>query len=88
MAPLIEQLVQEFEGQIELVKVDADQAENEAKLTEYDVRSIPTLIMTDENGKALSRLVGQKSLAELKSWVQACLAWEWEPHDLRYAEDV
>lgn len=86
MAPLIEQLAQEFEGQIELVKVDADKPDNEEKLTEYDVRSIPTLVMTDENGKLLSRLVGQKSLAELRTWVQTCLVRE--PHDLRYVDEV
>lgn len=77
MAPVIEKLAQEFEDQIDLIKVDADKPENEELLNKHDVRSIPTLIMVGEGTVVeweLGRKIGQQSEAELRSWIQEILA--------------
>lgn len=54
------------EGLIPILKVDSDESSNLAN--EYNIFSIPTLIMF-ENGKELKRNVGYMSYDELKKWV-------------------
>lgn len=51
---------------IPILKVDIDESSSIA--TEYNIFSIPTLIMF-ENGKELKRNVGYLSYEELKKWV-------------------
>ena len=51
---------------IPILKVDTDESNSLA--TEYNIFSIPTLIMF-ENGKELKRNVGYLSYEELKKWV-------------------
>jgi thiol-disulfide isomerase/thioredoxin len=70
MAPVIEKVTQELG--INLVKVDADDSENEHLLEHYDIRSIPTFILVEENGdqeKTLGKMIGQKSELELRNWL-------------------
>ncbi len=60
-APIAEEL--ERTTDVKLIKIDVDEVPD---LTfEYDVSSIPTLVLF-ENGKQLARLVGLTSLDELK----------------------
>lgn len=47
-----------------LVYVDID--ENPEARTQYEVRSVPTVILVDENGKELERLVGSQPLSKLQ----------------------
>jgi thioredoxin-like negative regulator of GroEL len=69
MAPILDRLAQEFEGELELVKVDADIAANEELLNTYDVRSIPTLVLL--NGDVvISKMVGVASYPALRSWLE------------------
>lgn len=35
----------------------------------YAIRGVPTLVMVDEAGVEVSRLVGSKTEAEIKNWV-------------------
>jgi thioredoxin-like negative regulator of GroEL len=77
MAPVIDKLVQEFEDQIDLVKVNADLDTNEDLLAEYDVRSIPTLVLL--KGKQIVwAAVGQKSEAELRNLIEQGIAMSTE----------
>ena len=52
--PILEEFVEETG--IELEKIDID--DNQTRAGEYDVRSIPTLIMIDENGEEVDRFIG------------------------------
>lgn len=47
-----------------LVYVDID--ENPEARTQYEVRSVPTVILVDEDGKELERLVGSQPLSKLQ----------------------
>lgn len=67
MAPIIKKVSQE-RGLL-LMKVDADKQENESVLEEFDVRSIPTLILVDRNKKVLGTLVGAVSERDLNNWI-------------------
>lgn len=55
LAPTLDALSREYEGEIEIVKVDVD-AEPDLK-TRFDVRALPTLILL-QNGETKERLMG------------------------------
>ncbi len=55
------------EEQIEILKIDIDQAENLSNT--YKIYSVPTLIIFD-NGKEVKRTSGFMSLEELEEWVK------------------
>ncbi len=62
MAPVIEELAKELEGKAKVGKINVD--ENSDIAVEYNVMSIPTLIVF-KNGKEEKRLVGLRDKEEL-----------------------
>ena len=62
MAPVIEELAKELEGKVKVGKINVD--ENPDIAVEYNVMSIPTLIVF-KNGKEEKRLVGVRDKEEL-----------------------
>ena len=62
MAPVIEELAKELEGKDKVGKINVD--ENPDIAVEYNVMSIPTLIVF-KNGKEEKRLVGLRNKEEL-----------------------
>ena len=63
VAPVIEELAQEYEGRVSFGKVDVDQ--NPKIASQYGVMSIPTLILF-KDGKPVSNIVGFRPKAQLK----------------------
>lgn len=70
VAPLIEELAQEYEDRITFVKVDVDQ--NAKIASQYRIMSIPTLILF-KDGKPLFNIVGFRPKAELKQSLDVAL---------------
>jgi thioredoxin-like negative regulator of GroEL len=70
MAPIIDKVVREFDN-LELVKVDADKAENEQLLRDYDIRSIPTLVLLNDDGEIVSAINGTHSEEQLREWIKS-----------------
>lgn len=62
MAPVIEELATELDGKAKVGKINVD--ENSDIAVEYNVMSIPTLIIF-KNGKEEKRLVGLRNKEEL-----------------------
>ena len=62
MAPVIEELATELDGKAKVGKINVD--ENSEIAVEYNVMSIPTLIIF-KNGKEEKRLVGLRDKEEL-----------------------
>lgn len=62
MAPIVEELATELEGKVKVGKLNVD--ENSDIAIEYNVMSIPTLIVF-KNGKEEKRLVGVRDKEEL-----------------------
>lgn len=62
MSPVIEELAKELEGKAKVGKINVD--ENSDIAVEYNVMSIPTLIVF-KNGKEEKRLVGLRDKEEL-----------------------
>jgi thioredoxin 1 len=55
IAPILEEIAEDYEGQIKIAKVDVD--ENNQIAMKLGVQSIPTLILF-KNGQAVERVVG------------------------------
>ena len=64
IAPLVDEIATEYQDKLQVVKLDVDQ--NTQTALQYNVMSIPTL-MIFKNGEAVERIVGLKSKAELLS---------------------
>lgn len=62
MAPIVEELATELDGKAKVGKINVD--ENSDIAVEYNVMSIPTLIVF-KNGKEEKRLVGVRDKEEL-----------------------
>ena len=63
VAPLVEELAEEYEGRISFGKVDVDQ--NPKIASQFGVMSIPTLILF-KGGKPISNIVGFRPKEQLK----------------------
>jgi thioredoxin 1 len=55
VAPIVDEVAEQFDGQIKVVKVNTD--ENPSIASEYGIRSIPTLMIFKE-GQRVDMLVG------------------------------
>jgi thioredoxin 1 len=71
MEPAIEEVAKEFEGKIEVAKVNVD--ENPDLAQSLDVMSIPTM-MVFKDGKPVNRLIGLSTKERLTGAVTAALA--------------
>jgi len=70
MAPVLEQLAAEQDGQLKVAKLDVD--ENPQTAWQFGVQSIPTLILF-RGGEPLARLVGFLPKAHLAKQLQEAL---------------
>ncbi len=71
IAPIVEELANEYAGKVAFAKVDVDQAPNISR--QYHVSSIPTLLFF-KNGEMIDRQVGALPKHALKARVDALLA--------------
>lgn len=62
IAPMLEELADEFNGKVTIAKMDVDA--NQQTPTQFAIRSIPTLILF-KNGEAVETLVGSRPKAEM-----------------------
>lgn len=67
IAPLIDEMFQEFNGKISIYTVDIDQEPSLA--SQFGVMSIPTLVLV-KNGQEVDRQVGSLQKNALKSFIE------------------
>jgi len=70
IAPHVDALAKEYDGKIRVGKCDIDS--NPQVPTQYDIRSIPTLLMF-KDGKVVGQVVGAVSRAKLEEMVKKAL---------------
>lgn len=63
IAPVVEEVAEEFNGKVKVAKLDVD--ENQSVASSLNVVSIPTLILFKE-GNELERSIGYKTKDELR----------------------
>jgi len=71
IAPIVEELAEEYDGQIVFAKVDVDSSPLTA--AEYGIRSIPTLLVF-KDGSPVDQVVGAVPKAVLKQRLDSVLA--------------
>ena len=62
IAPLIEEIAEQYDGKIKVGKLDVDQNQNSAM--KYGVRSIPTLLIL-KDGQVINQIVGSVPKTEI-----------------------
>jgi thioredoxin 1 len=70
VAPILDELAEEYDGKMNFVKLDVD---NNTKIAaSYGIMSIPTLLIF-KNGEPVSHIVGARPKGELKRNLDAAL---------------
>ena len=64
IAPVLDELADEYEGRVKIGKVNID--EEQGLAAEYGVRAIPTLLVF-HNGQVADQIVGARSKRDLKA---------------------
>jgi len=67
VAPIVEQLADEYAGKVTVGKLDVDS--NQRTATQYNVRSIPTILFFKE-GKVVDQVIGAVPRAALESKIK------------------
>jgi thioredoxin 1 len=67
IAPMLETSAASYAGQVSIAKVNAD--ENPKVLTQYHVRSLPTLMLF-KDGKPVATKVGALSRSQLSAFIE------------------
>ena len=70
IAPVLDQLAEEFNGTAKIVKLDVDQAKEIA--TNYDIKGVPTLIFF-KDGEIVDKVVGAQPKSDLKNKIAAMI---------------
>jgi thioredoxin 1 len=68
IAPVLDELVQEFQGQVTLAKVNVD--EHPGLAARYGIRSIPTILFIKE-GKVVDQVIGAVPKTQLRKKLDA-----------------
>ncbi len=68
IAPILKELVAEYDGRVKLAKVEVDEEENMKLAGRYQVRGFPTIILIVK-GEEVARFSGAKSLSYLRTFV-------------------
>jgi thioredoxin 1 len=64
IAPMLDELADEYDGKVKIGKVNVD--EQQALATKYGIRAIPTLLLINK-GQVAEQMVGAKSKRDLKA---------------------
>ena len=71
VAPVVDELAQEYSGRVSFAKVNVD--ENQQVASRYSIRGIPTLLLFKQ-GKPVQQVVGAHGKADLKKLLDETLA--------------
>lgn len=72
LGPALATLAREHAGRLKVVKINVD--ENPRLAQQYQVRSIPLMIMF-EHGQVKKQFVGALPLGQLRNWINLTLGW-------------
>jgi thioredoxin 1 len=70
IAPIVNELADEFHGKATVAKLDIDKSQNAT--TQFGVTSIPTLILF-KDGKEVKKVVGVRDKDSIKQMIQSAL---------------
>lgn len=68
IAPLLEQVIHDRDGEVILVKLEVDEGENMKLAGRYQVRGFPTIILF-QNGEEKGRFSGAKPVSQIEQFI-------------------
>jgi thioredoxin 1 len=71
VAPIVEQLAEEYDGKVNFVKLNTD--ENLVTASRYSIRSIPTLLVF-KGGEPVGQIIGFRPKSDLRRRLDAVIA--------------
>lgn len=71
IAPVIDQLAEEYAGRVNICKCDVDQ--NDELTAQYGIRNVPTIIFIDKEGNTVDRMVGAAPKKDFEEKINALL---------------
>ena len=71
VAPIVEELAEEYDGKVDFVKLNTD--DNVMTASRYGIRSIPTLLVF-KGGEPVGQIIGFRPKSDLKQRLDAALA--------------
>ena len=71
VAPIVEELAEEYDGKVEFRKLNTD--DNPRTAAKYGIRSIPTLLMF-KGGELVDQIIGFRPKGDLKRTIEKALA--------------
>ena len=72
MAPILDELAADLAGKIKIVKVNTEEAANQALASEYQIQSIPNLKLF-KAGKVIGEFIGLRNKETLRGDIEALL---------------
>ena len=60
MHPIVEEIEKTFVGKVKIVKVNVDEAENQAMIEKYQIGAMPTYVI-EKDGQVVNSFVGAQS---------------------------
>jgi len=71
LAPVIEELAEEFKGKVRFAKVNVDECKDVP--TKFGIRGIPTIILFDK-GKKVNELVGNQPKEKIRTMLDSLVS--------------
>ena len=68
IAPILASVVEEYEGQVKLAKLEVDEGENMKLAGQYQVRGFPTIILF-QNGEEKARFSSAQSASYIRDFI-------------------
>lgn len=72
IAPIIDELSQEYEGKVVFGKVDTEAEDNDDIVSDYGIRNLPTIIFL-KNGEIVDRMVGAAKKSDFVAKIDSLL---------------
>jgi putative thioredoxin len=72
IAPILEQVVTDYDGQVKLVKIEVDEGENMKVAGRYQVRGFPTILLF-RDGEEKDRFSGAKPASFVQQFIEGQL---------------
>lgn len=72
MTPVLEELSLEMEGKLKIVKLNTEEADNQALAIEYQIQSIPNMKLF-KGGKVVGEFIGLRNKESLKGEIESLL---------------
>jgi len=69
ISPILKRLIDEYDAELKLAKVEVDEGENMKLAGRYKVRGFPTIILINK-GEEVARFSGAKPLSFLRNFIE------------------